>query len=133
MVTDLRPAVVSTIDDLKRRIASISLELTYLKAELKRHETVLGVLGRNGKRSMQGAKAAKLRYVNFGEILARLPETFTTRDFYKATLRTKKFPAVFTANALALDERGHAKTQRAWKLPQGRDKVRARSERCNRR
>jgi hypothetical protein len=58
--------------------------------KLKRHEAVLRFLGPNGKQRRQSPQTAKLRYVNFSEILARLPKDITTPNFTKRPCKTKK-------------------------------------------
>ena len=100
MGTDLKTAVIRNIDKLKKAISVKSSEIAQLENELKRHETVLDLLGRNGRGKMRAGSGAGRRPTNVREVLARLPDKFTSQDFVKAAVRTKK-PSVYLRQTLS--------------------------------
>lgn len=99
MGVDLKSAVMKNIDDLKKAISVKASEMAQLESELKRHETVLELLGSNGGRGRAGSGVRRGR-MNLREVLARLPERFTSRDFVRAAVRTRK-PSVYLRQTLS--------------------------------
>lgn len=85
MVVDLNKAVLREIDSIKKTISLRTSQIAQLRHELKRHETVLKLLGQKKKPGQE-----KRRQVSLNEVLAQIPETFTTRDFVKAAAKTRK-------------------------------------------
>jgi hypothetical protein len=101
MGVDLKTAVMKNIDDLRKAISVKASEMAQLENELKRHETVLELLGRNGGREKARAGGGGRRgRMNLRDVLARLPEKFTSRDFVKAAVRTRK-PSVYLRQTLS--------------------------------
>lgn len=100
MGVDLKTAVMKSMDELKKAISVKSSEIARLENELKRHETVLELLGRNGGEKVRAGSGARRSRNNLREVLARLPEKFTSRDFVKAAVRTKK-PSVYLRQTLS--------------------------------
>ena len=100
MEVDLRTTVMKSIDRLKKAISVKSSEIAQLENELKRHETVLELLGTNGRGKVRAGSGARRSRTNLREVLARLPEKFTSRDFVKAAVRTKK-PSVYLRQTLS--------------------------------
>ena len=100
MGVDLKTAVMKSMDELKKAISVKSSEIARLENELKRHETVLELLGRNGGEKVRAGSGARHSRNNLREVLARLPEKFTSRDFVKAAVRTKK-PSVYLRQTLS--------------------------------
>lgn len=100
MEADLKRAVIRSIDKLKRAISVKSSEIAQLENELKRHQTVLELLSRNGTEKVRAGRGTRRSPANLREVLARLPEQFTSRDFVKAAVRVKK-PAVYLRQTLS--------------------------------
>jgi hypothetical protein len=100
MKVDLKSAVRKSIADLKKAISAKNSEVARLENELKRHETVLQLL--NGEGAGRGRTGTKGRggRTNLRAVLAELPEKFTSRDFVKAAVRTKK-PPVYLRQTLS--------------------------------
>jgi len=92
MLMDLNAAVLKSIDKIKKAISVKASEMARLENELKRHEAVLELLGRNGSEKIRSTRGGRRRRMDLGEILARLPERFTSRDFFKAAVKMKKSP-----------------------------------------
>lgn len=92
MAVDLRGAVIENMKELKKAIFEKSSEVAQLQKELKRHQTVLALLTENGRGNMPAEKGRPSRGGVLGEVLTRLPETFTSREFMKAATRTKRSP-----------------------------------------
>ncbi len=99
MTVDLKAAVLKSMDDLKKAISEKASEIARLEDELKRHESVLELLGKNGKGARVGNGSRHGR-INLRDVLARLPERFTSRDFVRAAVRTKK-PSVYLRQTLS--------------------------------
>ncbi len=99
MTADLKTAVLKSIDDLKKAIAAKASEIAQLEDELKRHESVLELLGKNG-RGMRAGSTSRQGRTSLRDVLTRLPERFTSRDFVKAAVRTKK-PSVYLRQTLS--------------------------------
>jgi hypothetical protein len=101
MGVDLKIAVMKNIEDLKKAISVKASEMAQLESELKRHETVLELLRNSGGREKGrvGTRARRGR-MNLRDVLAQLPEKFTSRDFVKAAVRTRK-PAVYLRQTLS--------------------------------
>ena len=99
MTADLKTAVLKSIDDLKKAIAVKASEIAQLEDELKRHENVLELLGKNG-RGMRTGSTRRQGRTSLRDVLTRLPERFTSRDFVKAAVRTKK-PSVYLRQTLS--------------------------------
>lgn len=99
MTADLKTAVLKSIDDLKKAIAAKASEIAQLEDELKRHESVLELLGKNGRGVRAGSTSRQGR-TSLRDVLTRLPERFTSRDFVKAAVRTKK-PSVYLRQTLS--------------------------------
>lgn len=97
MGVDLKTAVMKNIDDLKKAISVKASEMARLESELKRHETVLELLGSNGVREKGRGRRGRM---NLRDVLAQLPEKFTSRDFVKAAVRTRK-PSVYLRQTLS--------------------------------
>jgi len=89
-----------SIDKLKKAISVKSSEIAQLEDELKRHQTVLELLGRNGRGRVRAGSGAMRGRTNLRDVLARLPDKFTSRDFVKAAVRTKK-PSVYLRQTLS--------------------------------
>ena len=101
MGVDLKTAVMKSIDDLKKAISVKASEMAQLENELERHETVLELLGSNGGREKARAGSSRRRgRMSLRDVLARLPENFTSRDFVKAAVRTRK-PSVYLRQTLS--------------------------------
>lgn len=100
MGVDLKTAVMRSIDKLKKAISVKSSEIAQLEDELKRHQTVLELLGRNGRGRVRAGSGATRGRSNLRDVLARLPDKFTSRDFVKAAVRTKK-PSVYLRQTLS--------------------------------
>ncbi len=99
MTADLKTAVLKSMDDLKKAISEKASEMAELEDELKRHESVLALLGKNGK-ATRAASGSRHGRTSLRDVLARLPERFTSRDFVKAAVRTKK-PSVYLRQTLS--------------------------------
>jgi hypothetical protein len=101
MGVDLKTAVMKNIDNLKKAISVKASEMAQLESELERHETVLELLGNNGRRERARAGNSRRRgRMTLRDVLARLPEKFTSRDFVKAAVRTRK-PSVYLRQTLS--------------------------------
>ncbi len=100
MGVDLKTAVMKSMDDLKKAISVKASEIAQLENELKRHESVLELLGKNGTGRMRAGTGSRRGRTNLRDVLARLPERFTSRDFVKAAVRTKK-PSVYLRQTLS--------------------------------
>jgi hypothetical protein len=101
MGVDLKTAVMKNIDDLRKAISVKASEMAQLESELERHETVLELLGSNGGREKARPGSSRRRgRMNLRDVLARLPENFTSRDFVKAAVRTRK-PSVYLRQTLS--------------------------------
>jgi hypothetical protein len=101
MTVDLKSAVMKNIGDLKKAISVKASEMAQLESELKRHENVLDLLGSNGGREKaRGGNGGRRGRMNLRDVLARLPESFTSRDFVKAAVRTRK-PSVYLRQTLS--------------------------------
>lgn len=100
MGVDLKTAVIKSMDELKKAISVKASEIAQLENELKRHESVLELLGKNGREKVRAGSGARRSRTNLREVLARLPEKFTSRDFVKAAVRTKK-PSVYLRQTLS--------------------------------
>jgi hypothetical protein len=100
MKVDLKSAVRKSIAALKKAISAKNSEVARLENELKRHETVLQLL--NGEQPGKRRTFGKVRggRSNLRAVLAELPEKFTSRDFVKAAVRTKK-PPVYLRQTLS--------------------------------
>ena len=95
MGVDLKIAVMKNIEDLKKAISVKASEMAQLESELKRHETVLELLRNSGGREKgRAGTSARRGRMNLRDVLAQLPEKFTSRDFVKAAVRTRK-PSVY--------------------------------------
>ncbi len=100
MGVDLKTAVMKSMDELKKAISVKSSEIAELENELKRHETVLQLLGSNGRGKARAGSGARHKGTTLRDVLARLPEKFTSRDFVRAAVRTKK-PSVYLRQTLS--------------------------------
>ena len=92
MSIDLRGAVIQSMQELKKAISEKSSEVARLEKQLKRHETVLALLSDNGTEKMPAVKSRRPDRGALGEVLTRLPDTFTSKAFMKAATRTKRSP-----------------------------------------
>jgi hypothetical protein len=96
MAVDLKDAVLNNMKELRQAISEKSFEVTQLQKELKRYETVLALLSPNGgngkKKSPAQPKGRSGRGGALSGVLTGLPETFSSREFMKAALRTKRSP-----------------------------------------
>jgi hypothetical protein len=101
MGVDLKIAVMKNIEDLKKAISVKASEMAQLESELKRHETVLELLRNSGGREKgRAGTSARRGRMNLRDVLAQLPEKFTSRDFVKAAVRTRK-PSVYLRQTLS--------------------------------
>jgi hypothetical protein len=100
MGVDLKTAVMRNIEDLRKAISVKASEMAQLESELKRHETVLELLGSNGRDRARGGSSGRRGRMNLRDVLANLPEKFTSRDFVKAAVRTRK-PSVYLRQTLS--------------------------------
>src|ERR1051325_1897948 len=100
MSVDVREAVIKNVQEIKRALDEKTSEVARLEKELKRYQTVLELLSENGNRR-QAAEKDEIAQTNgsrrgrrgaLGEVLTRLPETFTSREFMKVATRTKRSP-----------------------------------------
>ena len=100
MSVDVREAVIKNVQEIKRELDQKTTEVARLEKELKRYQSVLALLTENSKEQHTAAKdenaqangARRGRRGALGEVLTRLPETFTSREFMKAATRTKRSP-----------------------------------------
>ncbi len=99
MTTDLRTAVLKSIEDLKRAIAEKTAEIAELEDELNRHESALELLAKDGN-GMHAGTASRHGRLKLRDVLEKLPERFTSRDFVKAAVRTRK-PSVYLRQTLS--------------------------------
>lgn len=101
MGVDLKIAVKKNIEDLKKAISVKASEMAQLESELKRHETVLELLGNSdGRQKGRARTSARRGRITLRDVLAQLPEKFTSRDFVKAAVRTRK-PSVYLRQTLS--------------------------------
>ena len=100
MGVDLKTAVIKSMHELKKAISVKASEIAQLENELKRHESVLELLGKNGTGGVRAGTSPRRGRTNLRDVLARLPERFTSRDFVKAAVRTKK-PSVYLRQTLS--------------------------------
>jgi predicted transcriptional regulator of viral defense system len=93
---------MQSIEDLKEAISVKASEMAQLESELKRHQTVLELLGSNGggRDRSRAAGTGKRGRLTLRDVLAHLPERFTSRDFVKAAVRTRK-PSVYLRQTLS--------------------------------
>ncbi|HWP59276.1 MAG TPA: type IV toxin-antitoxin system AbiEi family antitoxin domain-containing protein [Candidatus Acidoferrales bacterium] len=85
MPVDIRAAVSRNISELRKVISDKAAELAALRRELQRHETVLGLLARDGRQ--RAGRATGRRGRRGGEldaVLNRMSPTFTNKDFFRA-------------------------------------------------
>jgi predicted nuclease with TOPRIM domain len=100
MSVDVRQAVIRNVQEIKKALDEKTSEVARLEKELKRYQSVLELLSENGKalrpevryEPAQPNGARRGRRGALGEVLTRLPETFTSREFMKAATRTKRSP-----------------------------------------
>jgi predicted nuclease with TOPRIM domain len=100
MSVDVRQAVIRNVQEIKKALDEKTSEVARLEKELKRYQSVLELLSENGKalraevryEPAQTNGARRGRRGALGEVLTRLPETFTSREFMKAATRTKRSP-----------------------------------------
>src|ERR1044071_1845802 len=102
MSVDVREAVIRNVQEIKRALDEKTSEVARLEKELKRYQSVLALLSENGKEqrapasvrdeSAQTNGGRRGRRGALGEVLTRLPETFTSREFMKVATRTKRSP-----------------------------------------
>jgi len=91
MLLDLRSTVTKSIGELRKKISQKSSELAASKKDLERYETVLKVLSQDNREPrIARRKAQPDRKTDWGVLFKRLPHTFTTLDFKKATAGMKK-------------------------------------------
>jgi hypothetical protein len=100
MKLDLKSAVRKSIANLKKAISAKNSEVARLENELKRHETVLQLLNGEGAGRRRTVTKGRSGRSNLRAVLAELPEKFTSRDFVKAAVRTKK-PPVYLRQTLS--------------------------------
>src|SRR5687768_18310812 len=99
MSVNLESAVMENINELKVAISEKTLEVADLEKELKRYESVLALLRDDHDRNAR--RKGRLRgKTDLAEMLGRLPETFTSKEFIMAAKRTKK-PSVYLRLALS--------------------------------
>ena len=93
MAVDLKAAILGSIDELKKAISKKTSEMAQLEKELRRHQTVLAMLGRSNSASNGKAKRSRgTTRANLRGVLSRVPDTFTSKEFVKEAARTKKEP-----------------------------------------
>jgi hypothetical protein len=100
MKVNLKSAVRESIADIKKAIAAKASEIAQLENELTRHETVLQLLNGEGRGKGRAGSRGRGGRTNLRAVLAGLPEKFTSRDFVKAAIRTKK-PPVYLRQTLS--------------------------------
>jgi hypothetical protein len=100
MKVNLKSAVRESIADIKKAIAAKASEIAQLENELTRHETVLQLLNGEGRGKGRAGSRGRGGRTNLRAVLADLPEKFTSRDFVKAAIRTKK-PPVYLRQTLS--------------------------------
>ncbi len=99
MTADLKTAVLKSIEELKETIAEKTAEIAQLEDELKRHESALELLAKDGN-GMRAGTTTRHGRLKLRDVLEKLPEKFTSRDFVKAAVRTKK-PSVYLRQTLS--------------------------------
>jgi hypothetical protein len=99
MTADLKTAVLRSIEELRRTIAEKTAEIEQLEDELKRHESALELLAKDGT-GMRAGNGSRRGRIKLRDVLEKLPERFTSRDFVKAAVRTKK-PSVYLRQTLS--------------------------------
>lgn len=101
MSVDVREAVIKNVQEIKRALDEKTSEVARLEKELKRYQTVLELLSENGNRRQAAAAKDEMAQTNgsrrgrrgaLGEVLTRLPETFTSREFMRAATKTRRSP-----------------------------------------
>jgi septal ring factor EnvC (AmiA/AmiB activator) len=100
MSVDVRDAVIRNVQEIKRALDEKTSEVARLEKELKRYQSVLELLSENGKEQnaelsdepAQSNGGRRGRRGALGDVLTRLPETFTSREFMKAATKTKRSP-----------------------------------------
>jgi hypothetical protein len=100
MKVNLKSAVRKSIADIKKAIAAKASEIAQLENELTRHETVLQLLNGEGRAKGRAGSRGRGGRTNLRAVLADLPEKFTSRDFVKAAIRTRK-PPVYLRQTLS--------------------------------
>jgi hypothetical protein len=100
MKVNLKSAVRKSIADIKKAIAAKASEIAQLENELTRHETVLELLNGEGRAKGRAGSRGRGGRTNLRAVLADLPEKFTSRDFVKAAIRTRK-PPVYLRQTLS--------------------------------
>ena len=120
MSLDLRSAVRKNIEELRRAIHEKTSEVARLEKELKRHETVLQLLSDNGAGRAPAQKNRRGRGGALGDVLANLPDTFTSREFFKAATRTKRSPVYLRQLLSRWARQGRIKRVQRGKYQKGR-------------
>ena len=120
MSLDLRSAVRRNMEELRKAISEKSSEVARLEKELKRHETVLALLSENGAGNASAQRSRRTRRGALGDVLANLPDTFTSREFMKAATRTKRSPVYLRQLLSRWARQGRIKRVQRGKYQKGR-------------
>lgn len=92
MALDLRAAVIKNMDELKKAISTKSSEVAHLEEELDRYKAMLALLSGNGRATKARNGRQRRSSADLRAILDRVPDTFTSREFVRAGVRTKRPP-----------------------------------------
>ncbi len=124
MSVDVKDAVLNNMKELRQEISEKSFEVSELQKELKRYETVLTLLGHNGrngkKKSPAQSKGGSHKGGALSNVLTGLPETFSSREFMKAALRTKRSPVYLRQLLSRWAKQGRIKRVQRGKYQKGR-------------
>jgi hypothetical protein len=89
MAKNLASKVMKNIADLRKSISQRRSEIGQLETALKRYEAALHLVGQLPRNDMLLRRRKRARG-DLQNVLAQLPNRFSTRDFMKAAAKTNK-------------------------------------------
>lgn len=93
MAVDVKAAVIKNMNELRKALSTKSSEVAELEKELDRYKTMLELLSGNGRTAkVRNGNRRRRSSADLREVLSRVPDTFTSKDFVKAGVRTKRPP-----------------------------------------
>ncbi len=93
MAVDVKAAVIKNMNELQKAISTKSSEVAELEKELDRYKTMLELLSGNGHTpKVRDGNRRRRSSADLREVLSRVPDTFTSKDFVRAGVRTKRQP-----------------------------------------